>query len=143
MNAKAIALIAGGLVAAAGVGNAIGDLGSGERERELPEVDVRKDDAGDDVDLVDDDDRDRDKGGSTGGSDRTGRADTRDRGDGDATRGNDGTGGGDNTDAAASPAPAPAPPAPAPAPAPAYDGGDASGDSFSGGGGSVSAGSDG
>ena len=75
MNAKAIALLAGGLVAAGGVGTAIGDLGSddSERERAFSELEVRKDDGSDDVELVDDEDGGRGDGSDRGGGDERSR----------------------------------------------------------------------
>ena len=98
-----------------GSGVAVADLVSAEDPDELSAVEIRKDDATADAELVDDDEEG--DGDDTRGDDGT-------RG-GDETRGDDGTGGGDNTAApAAAPAPDPAP-APAPAPAPVYsdDGG--------------------
>jgi hypothetical protein len=149
MNAKALALMAGGLVAAAGVGTAIGDLGSDDDgDRPLRELELRKDDGAGDVELVDEeDDRDDDKSGDksrgptqdpqTGSGDRTGGTNhtpgtgwSGDTGDGDATPGNDGTNGGENTYVEA--AGDYVAPAPTPAPAPAYYGSD-DGGSYSGG----------
>jgi hypothetical protein len=82
---------------ATGVGAAIADDGSDELAA-LDQVELRKDDASADTELVDDDgddpeptgDRDKTKGDDgTNGGDNTG--------DGDDTGGNDGTGGGDGT----------------------------------------------
>jgi hypothetical protein len=146
MTAKIIAIAIGIVVAIGGVATAIGDIGSDEREEQIGQVDLRKDDLGNDVELVDeeDDDRNGDKddrdgdtrqdpatgsGDRTGGTHRTaGTGYSGDTGDGDATAGNDGTGGGDNSYVA--PASDDGYVAPAPAPAPAY-GDDAS---YSGGG---------
>jgi hypothetical protein len=157
MNPKAVAVLAGGVVAVAGVGTAIGDLGpDDEDDRPLQELEVRKDDGSDDVELVEeeddrgdgDNDRDRSaRGGAqaqdqgptqdpqTGSGDNTGgTGNTAGTGwtgdtDGDWTDGNDGTGGGDNTYAAPA---VDSYAAPAPAPAPAYYGDD-DGGSYSGG----------
>jgi hypothetical protein len=151
MTAKIIAIAIGIVVAIGGVATAIGDIGSDDPEEQIAQVDLRKDDLGNDVELVDedDDDRDRDKdtgdrtggpgdtgqnpatgsGDRTGGTHRTaGTGYSGDTGDGDATGGNDGTGGGDNSYVA--PVSDDGYAAPAPAPAPAY-GDDAS---YSGGG---------
>jgi len=148
MNGTTMALLAGGLIAAGGVGTAIGDLGDRDRDRPPQELEVRKDDGFDDVELVDEeddgtgdggsDDRSRDRSGErsgaslsqdpqTGSGDKTGgTAQTAgtgyqgDTGDGDATAGNDGSAGGDNSYAA--PVADDGYVAPAPA-APAYYGG--------------------
>lgn len=152
MTTKTAALLAGGLIAAAGVGTAVGDIGSDDDGRERPpqELEVRKDDRYDDVELVDEEDDDRDdrsrdrsqpsaptqdpktgSGDNTGGTGNTkGTGWTGDTFDGDRTDGNDGTGGGDNSYVAPA---ADSYAAPAPAPAPAYYGGD-DGGSYSGGG---------
>ena len=150
MDAKTVALLAGGLLAAGGVGTAIGDLGDDAREKEPSELEIRKDDRGADVELVDDDEggdggndrsKDRDHNnskdrsqsaaisqdpdtrswGGTGDTKQTaGTGPSGNTGDGDATAGNDGTGGGDNSYVA--PAADAGYVAPAPA-APAYYGG--------------------
>jgi hypothetical protein len=76
MTGKAIALLAGGLIAAAGVGSALGDLGGDDNDDPIDALEVRKDDSGSDVELIDEED---------------------DRGDGgrdDDSRGNDGRGDG-------------------------------------------------
>jgi hypothetical protein len=157
MNAKALALLAGGLVAAGGVGTAIGDLGSddSERGRSFTDLELRKDDGSDDIELVDDEDdrgdgnrgdddptRDRSaqsngptqdpktgSGDNTGGTGNTAGTGWTGDTDGDWTDGNDGTGGGDNTVAAPA---ADSYVAPAPAPAHHVYGDD--GGSYSGGG---------
>ena len=153
MNGTTMALLAGGLIAAGGVGTAIGDLGDRDRDRPPQELEVRKDDGFDDVELVDEDDdgkgdgsrddRSGDRSGAslsqdpqTGSGDNTARtAQTAgtgyqgDTGDGDATAGNDGSAGGDNSYVA--PAADEGYVAPAPA-APVYYGDD--GGSYSGGG---------
>jgi hypothetical protein len=106
-----------GLVAAlvlVGVGAAIGDDGSDDVAA-LEEIQLRKDDATGDVELVDDEgdddltgDRDKTRGDDgTHGGDNTGDGDGTDGNDGtshgdntpdgDDTEGNDGTGGGDGT----------------------------------------------
>jgi hypothetical protein len=130
------------LVAAIGlaaVGAAIDDDG-GDDLAALDEIELRKDDASPDAELVDDDADDDPTGDrdDTQGDDGTNGGDN--TADGDDTGGNDGTGGGDGTgnDASAgsggdgtlggggasyegdTAAPAAAP-APAPAPAPVYD----------------------
>ena len=113
MNGTTMALLAGGLIAAGGVGTAIGDLGDRDRDRPPQELEVRKDDGFDDVELVDEDD---DGKGDGSRDDRT-------------PAGNDGSAGGDNSYVA--PAADEGYVAPAPA-APVYYGDD--GGSYSGGG---------
>jgi hypothetical protein len=154
MTIKAIALIAAGLIAAGGVGSALADLDdSDKRDAALQELEARKDDSSDDVELVDDeDDRDPDRGGDsrgdrdaptqdpqTGSGDQTGPGTGQTGGtgwegdtDGDHNGGNEGTGGGENSYVAAAPAGGYGDDsggyvAPSPAPAPpsdySYDGG--------------------
>jgi hypothetical protein len=132
MTGKAIALVAIGVIALGGVGSALGDLGEDDSEAQLSELELRKDDSSDDVELVDDDQDDGDGNSQNpetqSGENTGGTADTRgtgadgDTGDGDATAGNDGTGGGDNSYVAPAEDSYVAP-APAPAPAYEYDGG--------------------
>jgi hypothetical protein len=111
------------------------DDGRGDDDEPTQAIELRKDDAGADAELVDDDEGDDDNTNGddgTDGGENTGDGDDTEGDDGDrtgdATAGNDGTSGGDNTDAPAAPVAAPAaaapvepqPVAPAPAPAPVY-----------------------
>jgi hypothetical protein len=106
MTGKILALTIAGVLAVIGVGTALADLGSSDDSADSAQaIELRKDDADADAELVDEDDE----------------------GDVDGTRGDDGTSGGNNTPVEASVddryvAPAPAPAA---APAPVYsdDGG--------------------
>jgi hypothetical protein len=149
MNTKALALMAGGLVAAAGVGTAIADLGGDDDGgRSFSELELRKDDGAGDVELIDEEDDPRDGDGSGDGNGGTGDGGDRGAGpaqdaqtgsgdstgivtgntagtgwegdtDGDLTAGNDGSGGGDNSYVAPVADSADGYVAPAPAPAPA------------------------
>ena len=78
------------LLAFGGLGTAV-VIGDDDTPDSVSAIDMRKDDAGDDV-FVDEDDGDDD---ATRGDDGTGGGDN--TGDGDKTRGNDHTAGGDNT----------------------------------------------
>jgi hypothetical protein len=121
MDVKAIALLAGGLIAAGGVGSALADLDDGGRDDMFRELEVRKDDGSDDVELVDEEDDRGDGGGDnsrngesrhdqpsqdpqTGSGHDTGPGTGQTAGtgwegdtDGDMTGGNDGTSGGNNS----------------------------------------------
>jgi hypothetical protein len=110
------------LVAAGGMGAAIGEaVGGSGSSQSLDPIELRKDDRGDEVAEDDDgDDPDGDgtrDGDDTGGGDRSRGGDNTADGprtgghdgtrDGDATGGNDGTVGGDNSYVAPAPAPEP------------------------------------
>jgi len=150
MTGKAIALLAGGLIAAAGVGSALGDLGGDDHDDPIDALEVRKDDSGSDVELVDEEDdrgdggRDDDSRDGSGGKDAESRHGTQapsqdpQTGSGDRTGGTgnsagtgwpgdtdgDATAGNDGTGGGDNSYVAVADDsyaAPAPAPAPAYD----------------------
>jgi hypothetical protein len=110
ITAKLLA-VALATVVVVGGGVAVADLVSADDADDISPIELRKDDAASDVELVDDDEDEGD------------RDDT--RGDRDDTRSDNTRGGGDTrSDYTAVPGAAP-PPAPAAAPAPAYsdDGG--------------------
>jgi hypothetical protein len=105
-----IAVLAIALVfVSGGVGAALADWNDPSTRGpaiDLVDVDARKDDAVDDVGLVEDDDDSGDAGDGQNERAPQGAAQAG-GGDGDETAGNDGTAGGDNTQAAPAPAPAP------------------------------------
>jgi hypothetical protein len=129
MTTRILLIALCGLVAIGGVSAAIADDGSDETGSVSP-VDVRKDDTGNDTELVDEEpdddptgDRDQTRGddGTNGGDNSDGDKTAGDDGtswghnvDHDATGGDDGTGGGDNSEVAVAPVPAADP-------APVYD----------------------
>ena len=77
------------VLAFGGLGTAFALSGGDDSTASADPIELRKDDAGDDVLVGEDDDGPEGDGDATKGDDGTG--------DGDKTRGNDGTGGGDNT----------------------------------------------
>src|SRR5918999_1571104 len=92
------------LVAAGGMGAAIGEaVGGSDTGESLEPIELRKDDRGDEV--VADDEGDDPDGDGTRGADGTAAGDN--TGDGDGTGGDDGTVGGDNSYVAPAPAPDP------------------------------------
>ena len=112
ITARFLVAILATAVVAGGVTAAVADSGEGQPDA-LEAVELRKDDATADVELVDDDDNDD----PTGDRDKTRGDDGTSLGhnhDVDATGGDDGTAGGDNSEVAVAPAPEPAP-------APVYD----------------------
>ena len=83
------------VLAFGGLGTALALSGDDDSTAQADPIELRKDDAGDDVLVGEDDDGPEGDGDSTRGDDGTGGGNH--TGDGDSTRGNDGTSGGDNT----------------------------------------------
>jgi len=83
------------VLAFGGLGTALALSGDDDSTAQADPIELRKDDAGDDVLVGEDDDGPEGEGDSTRGDDGTGGGNN--TGDGDSTRGNDGTSGGDNT----------------------------------------------
>jgi hypothetical protein len=117
MSVRILIIALCGVIAVGGVGAALADDGDDDGGS-LEAVDLRKDDAGADAELVDDEPNDdpTGDGDKTRGDDGTSWGHNNDH---DSTAGHDGTDGGDNSEYVA-PEPAPAPAA-EPASAPVYD----------------------
>ncbi len=96
MTTGRIAVLAlAAVLAFGGLGTAFALSGDDDSSAAADPIELRKDDAGDDVLVGEDDDGPDGDGDSTRGDDGTRGGDN--TGDGDKTRGNDGTRGGDNT----------------------------------------------